>query len=57
VKLASSSPAASDKVQQEQVAPDLDRLDANGNYAPNPANSDKDSLSVGFGFTTVTASF
>ena len=38
-------------------APDLDMFDANGNYAPNPANTDKDSLSVGFGFIAVGASF
>jgi hypothetical protein len=39
------------------LAPDLDMFDAAGNYHPNPANTDKDSLSVGFGFQAVGANF
>jgi hypothetical protein len=39
------------------LAPDVDMFDASGNYAPNPANTDKDSLSVGFGFEAVGANF
>jgi hypothetical protein len=39
------------------LAPDVDMFDAQGNYAPNPANTSKDSLSIGFGFTAVGAKF
>jgi hypothetical protein len=37
------------------LAPDVDIRDANGNYAPNPANTSRDALSLGFGFTAVTS--
>jgi hypothetical protein len=39
------------------LAPDVDMFDASGNYAPNPANTDKDSLSVGFAVQMVGAQF
>jgi hypothetical protein len=39
------------------IQPDVQIYDANGNYAPSKANSVKDSLSIGFGFTAVRASF
>jgi hypothetical protein len=39
------------------LAPDVDMFDGAGNYAPNPQNSDRDSLSVGFGFNVVGAHF
>ncbi len=39
------------------LAPDVQMFDANGNYDPQPANTDKDCLSVGMGFTAVGATF
>ena len=39
------------------LAPDVDLFDTAGNYRPNPANTDKDSLSVGFAFIAVGAKF
>jgi hypothetical protein len=39
------------------LAPDVQMFDGMGNYAPNPANTKKDSLSVGFGFVAVKAKF
>jgi hypothetical protein len=39
------------------LAPDVQIYDANGNYAPNPLNTSKDSLSAGVGFTAVRAQF
>jgi len=39
------------------LAPDVQLFDAAGNYHPNPANTTKDSLSVGIGFTAVGATF
>ena len=39
------------------LAPDVQLFDAGGNYSPNPSNTNRDSLSVGFGFTAVNASF
>jgi hypothetical protein len=35
------------------LAPDVQIHDANGNYAPNPANTNPDSNSLGMGFTAV----
>jgi len=37
--------------------PDVQMFDAGGNYKPNPANTTKDSLSLGLGFTAVKAAF
>jgi hypothetical protein len=42
---------------QNVLAADVQMLDASGNYAPNKANTMKDSLSVGLSFTAVKASF
>jgi hypothetical protein len=42
---------------QNLLAPDVQLFDAAGNYRPNPANTTKDSLSVGLGFTAVPATF
>ena len=39
------------------LAPDVQIYDAAGNYAPNPGNSVRDSLSIGLGFTAVEAHF
>ena len=39
------------------LAPDVQIYDASGNYAPNKANTTKDSLSLGLGFTAVGAKF
>ena len=39
------------------LAPDVQIYDANGNYAPNPQNTQKDSLSVGISFSAVRAKF
>jgi hypothetical protein len=47
----------SNAIIKNVLAPDVDMHDAAGNWAPNPANTDKDSLSVGFAFTAVKASF
>jgi hypothetical protein len=37
------------------TSPDVRMFDAQGNYHPDPANTPKDSMSVGFGFTAVAA--
>jgi hypothetical protein len=37
--------------------PDVQMFDASGNYHPNPANTMKDSLSLGLGFTAVKATY
>lgn len=42
-------------VMQSILAPDVDIRDAQGNYAPNPANTGADALSFGFGFTAVAS--
>jgi hypothetical protein len=42
---------------QNVLAPDVQMFDSAGNYRPNPANTNKDSLSVAFGFTAVRATF
>jgi hypothetical protein len=39
------------------LSPDVQLFDAAGNYAPNPANTNKDALSVGLGFMAVKATF
>jgi hypothetical protein len=48
---------ANNSIIKNVLAPDVQIYDANGNYAPNPANTVKDSLSVGLGFTAVRATF
>lgn len=42
---------------QNLLGPDVQLFDAQGNYKPNPAKTMKDSLSVGLGFTAVSATF
>lgn len=39
------------------LAPDVQLFDAAGNYHPNPANTNKDCLSIGLAFTAVGATF
>ena len=39
------------------LAPDVDLLDATGNLNPNPANTEKDALSIAIGFSAVKANF
>ena len=39
------------------IAPDVQLFDATGNYHPSPANTAKDSWSIGLGFTAVGATF
>lgn len=48
---------STNQIIQNVLAPDVQIYDANGNYAPNPANTKKDSLSMGVAFTAVRASF
>jgi hypothetical protein len=48
---------ATNPIIQNVLAPDVDIYDANGNYAPNPLNTGKDSLSIGVGFSAVHATF
>ncbi len=42
---------------QNLLAPDVQLFDAAGNYHPNPANTNKDCLSLGFAFGAVAATF
>jgi hypothetical protein len=53
----STAEVAQNAIIQNLLAPDVQIYDAMGNYAPNPANTNKDSLSVGIGFLAVKASF
>jgi hypothetical protein len=39
------------------LSPDVQLFDGSGKFAPNPDNTNKDSLSVGLGFTAVRATF
>lgn len=48
---------ASSGLIQNVLAPDVQLFDAAGNYHPNPANTNKDCLSIGVGFTAVGATF
>jgi hypothetical protein len=48
---------ASNLTIKNVLAPDVQMFDAAGHYAPNPANTTKDSLSFGVAFTAVPASF
>jgi len=48
---------AQNSIIQNVLSADVQLFDANGNYHPNPANTNKDSLSVGFGFTAAKATF
>jgi len=48
---------AMNNIIQNVLAPDVQIYDANGNYAPNPANTNRDSLSLAVGFKAVAAKF
>ncbi len=48
---------AENQITMNVTAPDVDIFDSNGRYDPNVRNSDKDSISLGLGFTAVQASF
>jgi len=48
---------ADNALVQNILAPDVQIYDANGNYAPNPNNTKPDSLSLGIGFTAVSAKY
>ncbi len=48
---------AASSVSRSAFALDVQLFDANGHWAPNPNGTNKDSMSVGFGFTFVPASF
>jgi hypothetical protein len=48
---------ATNGLMKNVLAPDVALFDANGNWHPDPTNTKRDSLSVGFGFTAVRASF
>jgi hypothetical protein len=48
---------ATNPIAQALLVPDVQIYDAMGKYSPNPLNSQKDSLSVGIGFTAVRALF
>jgi hypothetical protein len=48
---------AQNSIIQNVLTADVQLFDSNGNYHPNPANTNKDSLSVGFGFTAAGATF
>jgi hypothetical protein len=53
----SSCEVANNNIIKNVLAPDVQIFDASGNYAPNKDNTNKDSLSIGFGFTAVSANF
>jgi hypothetical protein len=48
---------ADNSIIKNVLNPDVQMFDAAGNYHPNPANTTKDSLSLGLGFTGVKATF
>ncbi|MCU1278622.1 MAG: hypothetical protein JWM53_2168 [bacterium] len=48
---------ASSGLIQNVLAPDVQLFDANGDYHPNPNNTNKDSLSIGLAFSAVPATF
>jgi hypothetical protein len=47
----------SNPLVQSVLQPDVDLIDGAGNYSPTVTNANPDSLSVGFGFTAVKATF
>ena len=53
----STCEVAQNSVIQNLLAPDVQIYDSQGRYAPNPANTTRDSLSVGFAFTAVPARY
>jgi hypothetical protein len=46
---------ADNSIIKNVLNPDVQMFDAQGNYHPNPANTTRDSLSLGLGFTAVKA--
>jgi hypothetical protein len=48
---------ADNSIIKNVLAPDVQLFDASGAYRPNPQNTNKDSFSVGVGFTAVFAKF
>jgi hypothetical protein len=48
---------ADNSIIKNVLNPDVQMFDANGNYHPNPANTMRDSLSLGLGFAGVKASY
>jgi hypothetical protein len=48
---------AGNPIISNTLKPDVEIFDATGAYAPNPANTKKNALSVGVGFTAVAATF
>lgn len=48
---------ATNPVVQTILTPDVQLFDAMGTYAPNPSNSEPDTISIGIGFTAVAAAF
>jgi hypothetical protein len=50
-----SNEVANNPLMISLLSPDVDIRDAHGNYAPNPANTSKDALSFGFGFTATAS--
>ncbi len=53
----STCEVATNSIIKNVLAPDVQLFAADGTFAPNPANTMRDSLSVGVGFTAVRASF
>jgi hypothetical protein len=54
----STCEVATNSIIKNILAPDVQMFSNDGlTYAPNPANTHKDSLSVGVGFTAVKATF
>ena len=53
----STCEVAQNSLIQNLLAPDVQIYDSQGRYAPNPANTTRDSLSVGFAFTAVPARY
>jgi len=48
---------ADNSIIKNVLNPDVQMFDASGNYHPNKSNTNKDSLSLGLGFTAVKATF
>ncbi len=48
---------SANSIMRNILAPDVDLLDATGNLNPNPANTEKDALSIAIGFSAVKANF
>jgi hypothetical protein len=55
--IVSQCEVTTNSIMKNIFAPDVAMFDASGNYHPDPTNATKDSLSVGFGFVAVGASY